>query len=280
MKFQCHGCGEEAVEGSLCHELALLSCDSFLRYWCAECGGGGSERLEREHVSWVDVVHMILYYAIQSKEAEHTVEGLKFFHWRNICEEIEVYWPLLWDRDRTGNWQTSVVAALSTFAGVRFQSGKELVGKQLNGFWTLIDNVSPKEIEPPYPRAIDYEILPSGVLRPMERLSRDKHAEAEDSQERESRKLRKQMRKLAATLVFSNLDFDRPNPPGLVSISKLPTHTAPEIKFTEDLMITNDGGYRLARSTHGIDRGGRWYFEVYFHPPTSANQHIRYSLII
>lgn len=58
-------------------------------------------REDRANIVRVDVVHMILFEMIKHKECDNVVEGLKFFHWRSICDEIEQYWRLLWDRDRT-----------------------------------------------------------------------------------------------------------------------------------------------------------------------------------
>lgn len=110
------------------------------------------------------------------------------------------------------NWQTSVVAALSTYASSRFRSGKELRGA-LNGFWTLLDVVAPSEVEPSISRRADYRFSAEGTLIPLEpdrkgRRRHDGHGEGEAAreQEREARRLRKQMRKLAASYVFSNLD--------------------------------------------------------------------------
>ncbi|PJF16464.1 hypothetical protein PSACC_03710 [Paramicrosporidium saccamoebae] len=272
MKLTCHKCGKVTEDSAFC-ALALLPCDSFLRYTCNECGEG--ETLARLHVTWVDVVHLLLYQLIEAHPSAHSIEGLKFFHWRSICDEIEQYWGLLWDRDRSGNWQTSVVAALSTYSGTRFQSGKEL-GRTLNGFWTLIDKVPPSEVEAVQTREADYEILPDGTLKPLQRASsRRKEAEQDNEASSQARRLRKQMRQLAASFVFSNLDFDRPNPPGPVSISRLPTHTAPELRI-DQWNVGGDGGYRVARTTHGIDRGGRWYFEITFHTPQDG--HVRVGL--
>lgn len=47
----------------------------------------------------MDVVHMVLYHFIMSKPTDKEIEGLKFYHWKSIAEEIEQYWPLLWDRE-------------------------------------------------------------------------------------------------------------------------------------------------------------------------------------
>lgn len=86
----------------------------------------------------------------------------------------------------------------------------------LSGFWTLVDGVSPAEIEPAdAQRPAKYEIMPSAQLVVLdERRPRRRHDErAADSiaaaAEREARRLRNQMRKLAASYVFSNLDCTR-----------------------------------------------------------------------
>jgi hypothetical protein len=56
---------------------------------------------------------------------------------------------------------------------------------------------------------------------------------------------------------------DRPNPTSDLGISQLPTHTATQIVIGDDKWtVSNRGGYAMARTTHGIDRGGKWYFEV------------------
>lgn len=118
----------------------------------------------------------------------------------------------------SGNWQTSVVAALSTYAGKRFRSGKE-IRTSLTGFWTLIDEVSPADLEPPGSvRPAEYIFVRRGEGNEEEvtlvpwRASMETGQEstigtpAEGEQEREAKRLRRQMRKLAASYVFSNLD--------------------------------------------------------------------------
>lgn len=202
----------------------------------------------------------------------------------------------------TVHWNNSVLAALTTYSGSRFRSGKELRGA-LNGFWTLLDAAAPIELEPldSYRRAAEYEINKKGKLVPIEvdSLSRSREADqGEDTssqgKDKEAKKLRRQMKKLAAAYVFSNLDctyslwgqslkpvVDRPNPPGPVALSQLSTHTSPEILFhpiegsSSSWMLTANSGYCMARTTHGIDRGGRWYFEVTIETPTQPDGHVR-----
>jgi hypothetical protein len=55
-------------------------------------------KVYRLGMMWVDVVHLILYHLTTSKDAEHTVEGLHFYHWRVICDTIEQFWSVIWDK--------------------------------------------------------------------------------------------------------------------------------------------------------------------------------------
>lgn len=110
------------------------------------------------------------------------------------------------------------MAALSTYAGKRFRGGKE-IRPSLTGFWTLIDEVSPADLEPPESvRPAECVFVRRGegdeeevTLVPW-RTSADMDPElpiaasTEGEHEREAKRLRRQMRKLAASYVFSNLD--------------------------------------------------------------------------
>lgn len=66
---------------------------------------------------------------------------------------------------------------------------------------------------------------------------------------------------------MSRCIVDRPNPPGSLAISQLPTHTAPQVAISgeDGWTVSNALGYCMARTTHGIDRPGTWYFEVTMH---------------
>lgn len=109
------------------------------------------------------------------------------------------------------------MAALSTYAGKRFGSGRE-IRASLTGFWTLIDKVSPAELEPPgSTRPAEYVFTwkddgggDKAILVPWHAgpdAAQDQAAAlADGEQEREAKRLCRQMRKLAASYVFSNLD--------------------------------------------------------------------------
>ncbi|OAJ37247.1 hypothetical protein BDEG_21292 [Batrachochytrium dendrobatidis JEL423] len=52
------------------------------------------------------------------------------------------------------------------------------------------------------------------------------------------------------------------NPASDVVMSHQPTHTAPQIKFSDGgRQVTNEKGYRMAKASHGV-WSGHWYFEI------------------
>ena len=76
-------------------------------------------------------------------------------------------------------------------------------------------------------------------------------------------------------MVFSNFEFDRPNPfyeP--VKISLAPTHSNLSMTYdSERLVVSNPNkGYRMCKATHGVETG-RWYYEVEI--PSTATGHFR-----
>lgn len=55
-------------------------------------------KVYRLGMMWVDVVHLTLYHLTTLMKAENTIEGLHFYHWRVICDTIDQFWPVLWDK--------------------------------------------------------------------------------------------------------------------------------------------------------------------------------------
>lgn len=93
-----------------------------------------------------------------------------------------------------------------------------------------------------------------------------------------SKALNRSLKKLASTFVFSNLDFDRPNPEGPLAISTAPTHTAQQLKIEGMHVSIGVGeGYAMARTTHGFDSGS-WYFEVSLPEKMPKDGHVRLGL--
>ncbi|KAL5033269.1 hypothetical protein BDV3_000273 [Batrachochytrium dendrobatidis] len=63
-----------------------------------------------------------------------------------------------------------------------------------------------------------------------------------------------------ATAIMIYPDVD--NPASDVVMSHQPTHTAPQIKFSDGgRQVTNEKGYRMAKASHGV-WSGHWYFEI------------------
>ena len=70
---------------------------------------------------------------------------------------------------------------------------------------------------------------------------------------------------------------DIDNPDMAIRMSEETTHSAPQMKVSEDgLTVYNERGYRMAKATHGVWEGS-WYFEVKINEPMSAKAHLRYA---
>ena len=68
-----------------------------------------------------------------------------------------------------------------------------------------------------------------------------------------------------------NIYPDLDNIKGQLVMADFPTHSAPQMKIDKG-KVTNDKGYRLAKSSHGVWEG-TWYFEVLVE--NSLNGHVR-----
>lgn len=109
----------------------------------------------------------------------------------------------------------------------------------------------------------------------MDKLSSEEIVDnqLEDLGLKPTKSLKKKMQKLAATTVFSNLDFDRPNPSEPISISKAPTHSAQQMAIDQESMaVSNSNGFAMAKATHGFEFGN-WFFEISI--PESAQGNYR-----
>jgi len=73
---------------------------------------------------------------------------------------------------------------------------------------------------------------------------------------------------------------DMPNPTSKPKLSSIPTHTAPQLKISGNgYTVSNNKGYRLCKSTHGVVTGN-WYYEVTLpNPSQKSNARIGWSQI-
>ncbi|KAJ2717195.1 hypothetical protein H4R19_000139 [Coemansia spiralis] len=137
--LRCAGCQQlfhwDCVS---CLKAKPLLGDSFYRFRCSVCCGGSDdeEEYERDVLSWVQVIYIVLYHLIQL-EPERS-----YFRWReNICATIGERWEYLFpDKAKTATWHNTVAGCLSTHTSL-FKSGFEET-KQ-TGNWTLQSPVEP-----------------------------------------------------------------------------------------------------------------------------------------
>ncbi|KAJ2784214.1 hypothetical protein H4R18_001269 [Coemansia javaensis] len=103
--------------------------DTFYRFRCAE-------EYERDVLSWVQVIYIVLYHLIQ-QEPERS-----YFRWReNICATIGERWEYLFSgKAKTATWHNTVAGCLSTHTAL-FKSGFE--DTRQTGNWTLQKVVEP-----------------------------------------------------------------------------------------------------------------------------------------
>ncbi|KAJ2078962.1 hypothetical protein H4R24_004112 [Coemansia sp. RSA 988] len=135
--LRCEGCKQlfhwDCVT---CLKTKPLLGDSFYRFKCSVCNNGGDEEYERDTLSWVQVIYIVLYHLAQ-KEPEK-----KYFRWReNICATINEHWEgLFLNKAKTATWHNTVAGCLSTH-GALFKSGFDET--QQTGNWTLQEIVEP-----------------------------------------------------------------------------------------------------------------------------------------
>ncbi|KAJ1847823.1 hypothetical protein LPJ73_004151, partial [Coemansia sp. RSA 2703] len=136
--LQCASCSQlfhwDCVS---CLKSKPLRGDSFFRFKCSVCNGG-TEEYERDTLSWVQVVYLVLYHLILTEPDK------KYFRWReNICATISDNWQnLMPGKAKTATWQNTVAGCLSTHHGL-FKSGFD--DTQQTGNWTLHAAVEPSQ---------------------------------------------------------------------------------------------------------------------------------------
>ncbi|KAJ2452459.1 hypothetical protein EV183_002906 [Coemansia sp. RSA 2336] len=119
-----------------CLKAKPLRGDIFYRFKCNVCNEGKGEEYEREVLSWVQVIYLVLYHL--SKEDPKR----SYFRWReNICQTIGDNWEGLFpDKKKTATWQNTVAGCLSTHSAL-FKSGMEET--QQSGNWALHEVAAP-----------------------------------------------------------------------------------------------------------------------------------------
>ncbi|KAI8923827.1 hypothetical protein BC831DRAFT_513893 [Entophlyctis helioformis] len=138
--FHCIVCGngfhQSCIDALKAWSYKPLLGDDYYQFTCRGCGSG-QEVIRRLSLSWVDVVHLVLFNLCQTMQARKvSPEGRKFYHWKqDICTFIESNWDILWLKSRAGTWRNSVASCLST--GIRFISGTKQFDDNEQGLWAL-----------------------------------------------------------------------------------------------------------------------------------------------
>ncbi|ORZ16651.1 hypothetical protein BCR41DRAFT_352901 [Lobosporangium transversale] len=132
----CQKCGQLFHSGCVsCLPKPLLKGDEFFKFECSVCTQG-PEFFERAVLSWVILVHLVLYNLMDAHPEQ------QYFRWKEeICKFIDDYWSyLLPDKEQTPTWNNTVASVLSVQNHI-FHSGVEIKGA--SGWWTLIEKAPP-----------------------------------------------------------------------------------------------------------------------------------------
>ncbi|KAI9277419.1 hypothetical protein BY458DRAFT_567682 [Sporodiniella umbellata] len=143
--IQCSTC-QQYFHGDCitCLSKPLLFGDIFGQFTCSTCNS--TETFERKNLSWIIIVHLVIYNLVHSAKLEDNKKTTKrehyYFRWKeDICAFIDDYWDyLLPGKQRSATWNNTIASVLSTHSGI-FLSGFEKF-KQ-SAWWTL------HKIEPP-----------------------------------------------------------------------------------------------------------------------------------
>ncbi|KAG0226024.1 Cysteine-rich protein 2-binding protein [Actinomortierella wolfii] len=155
--LRCDSCQNLFHSGCVsCLSKPLLKGDEFFNFQCSVCRKG-PELFERQALSWVILVHLVLYNLMDASPEQ------KYFRWKEeICKFIDDYWSyLLPEKEQSPTWNNTVASVLSVQNHI-FHSGVEIKGA--SGWWTLIEKAPPDKNKKLKPK--NKNIPKSGVPRP------------------------------------------------------------------------------------------------------------------
>ncbi|KAG2228719.1 hypothetical protein INT48_003861 [Thamnidium elegans] len=125
----------------------LLYGDTFGTFHCSICNEG-QETFQRKGLSWIAIVHLVIYNLIKKAQIEDAKKDEKdrrehyYFRWKeDVCAFIDDYWDyLVPDKQRSLTWNNTIASVLSTHNNL-FLSGFEKFHQ--SAWWTL------HKVEPP-----------------------------------------------------------------------------------------------------------------------------------
>ncbi|KAF9167752.1 Cysteine-rich protein 2-binding protein [Actinomortierella ambigua] len=175
--LRCDTCQNLFHSGCVsCLSKPLLKGDEFFHFQCSVCRKG-PELFERQALSWVILVHLVLYNLMDASPQQ------KYFRWKEeICKFIDDYWSyLLPEKEQSPTWNNTVASVLSVQNHI-FHSGMEIKGA--SGWWTLIEKAPPDKNKKLKPK--NKNIPKSGVPRPPG-ARKDKRQRAKESPRKRTR---------------------------------------------------------------------------------------------
>ncbi|KAI9476461.1 MAG: hypothetical protein EXX96DRAFT_577247 [Benjaminiella poitrasii] len=130
-----------------CMVKPLLFGDTFGIFNCSVCNQG-QETFQRKGLSWISIVHLVIYNLIKNAQIEDEKKPKKdrrdhyYFRWKeDVCAFIDNYWDYLTpDKQRSLTWNNTIASVLSTHSNI-FLSGLEKFHQ--SAWWTL------HKVEPP-----------------------------------------------------------------------------------------------------------------------------------
>ncbi|KAI9199562.1 uncharacterized protein BJ171DRAFT_517912 [Polychytrium aggregatum] len=295
--FQCASClsyfHQECIDVIKAWAEPPLPGDDYYLFRCKNCTNG-PETIKRLLLSWMEVVHITLF-NLTIASPTHA----KYFQINpHICQFVEAHWHRFWTRTRGNTWKSSVSGCLS--AGSRFASGIDTHREQ--GWWGLHSMNFPSAGETKKSKNVGYDIAENGSLLEVEipkAIRRHRLDNSDSDNESQASSTRPQKKKGSSSRANSigpdeaeaakrkpaprrppkskknkpsDLDIDPAtaiklypdidNPKFPVRLHEMPTHSAPQMKITDNgTAVMNEKGYRMAKASHGVWEG-YWYLEV------------------
>ncbi|KAI8893988.1 hypothetical protein BC833DRAFT_606593 [Globomyces pollinis-pini] len=297
-QFQCTSCfklfHQQCIPLLKLWDYKPLLGDHFYHYTCLNCGNG-TDSIKRSLISLPDVLYIALFNLSHTKEPPTIIDNVPYFSIKSdIVPFVEKHWDQIWSRHKSGVWKNHIVTSLLS-AGM-FMCSVKMGDDVGSGYWAL-----KKLVIPPIKktRPSSSMITKSGILldfedkvqRKRRKMDDDGHESTPVTQinyqveeplpkkpkkkiiksdemlgDEDQPKKKKPVFKLVETVdpqTAIRLYPDVDNPLNFeVQISSLTTHTAPQVQLSPNcLVLSNEKGYRLAKSTHGIWEHS-WCFEV------------------
>ena len=136
--LQCDSCGGSVHFNCLQNgKPSIYEGDVLFDFICKHCRDG-REIVKRMKLSWVQVIHLVLYVLTVKENGR---QG--FFRWKDeICCFINQHWnSLLPGKAKTSNWRSTVAGTLSVYCPKLFKSGQGLFNE--TGWWALVETKPP-----------------------------------------------------------------------------------------------------------------------------------------